>query len=319
MRKLNFISKGGIDMTIPIYPKIFAIGTQYIQTLFNDSVRIEEKLDGSFMGFGVVNDTLCFRSKGKQIYPESCDKLFAPGIEYICSIEDKLRKYPNTIFYCEYMRKPKHNTIKYDRIPKNHLMLFGIADYLEPGGWKFRVKDFEKFADFLDIDSVPLLAEGKFESFADLKHLMDTESFCGGSKIEGLVVKNYNNPFLLGGQPIPFMAGKYVSEEFKEVHNKNWKGHKGKSKWAAYCESFRTEARWNKAIQHLRDNGELEIDPSDIGKLIKEVQNDIKTEEEENIKEQLWKFFGKDVLRYSTRGLPEWYKEKLIGGSVDWF
>jgi len=53
----------------------------------------------------------------------------------------------------------------------------------------------------------------------------------GGCKVEGVVVKNYAKQFLLGGQPMPLMMGKFVSENFKEVNQKTWKGeHTGKGK-----------------------------------------------------------------------------------------
>ena len=64
-----------------------------------------------------------------------------------------------------------------------------------------------------------------------------------------------------------------------------------KTKWQMFCESFRAEARWAKSVQHLRDNGELENEPRDIGKLIKAIKDDITEEEKENIRKFLWKEF----------------------------
>ena len=75
-----------------------------------------------------------------------------------------------------------------------------------------------------------------------------------------------------------------------------------------YC----TEARWQKAVQHLRDDGELENSPRDIGRLIKEIPNDIKKECEEEIKEKLFKWAWPKMARATHRGFPEWYKEQLL-------
>ena len=86
---------------------------------------------------------------------------------------------------------------------------------------------------------------------------------------------------------------------------------KNQNKIEIFMESFRTEARWEKAIQHLKEKGELENQPKDIGKLFKEVQEDIEGEERENVKEFLWQEFKGALLRKSTAGLPQWYKEKL--------
>lgn len=127
-----------------------------------------------------------------------------------------------------------------------------------------------------------------------------------------MVVKNYHKPFLLGGQPIPIMAGKFVSEAFKEVHKREWKDKTTKGGWELLINSYKTEARWQKAVQHLRDDGVLENSPRDIGGLIKSIQTDIVEEEKENIKEDLWKLYHKDILRATISRFPEWYKEYLL-------
>jgi ATP-dependent helicase/DNAse subunit B len=66
-----------------------------------------------------------------------------------------------------------------------------------------------------------------------------------------------------------------------------------------------------KAIQHLKEKGELEFTPRDIGKLIKEIQDDITEEEKENILNFLWNEFGKELLRNAVKGFPEFYKRYL--------
>lgn len=293
---------------IKSFPKVFAIGTDYISSIFEGIVEITEKIDGSQFVFGKLDDVLYLRSKGQQIFPENPDKMFKEAVNYICSIEEKIPN--NTVFYCEYLKKPKHNILNYSSIPRNHLILFGVADKTE----KFYSYDaLCKYAEMLDIDIVPRIYIGKINNAEEIIKLLDRESILGGTNIEGIVVKNYNQPFLLGGQPIPLMAGKYVSEKFKETHRKNWgKEFTGKGKWEVFKDSFRTNARWEKAIQHLQEKNELENSPRDIGKLILEIKNDITEEEKENIKEFLWKEFGEEVLRYSTKGFPEFYKEKLL-------
>ena len=109
------------------------------------------------------------------------------------------------------------------------------------------------------------------------------------------------------------MCGKYVNPEFKEIHQKNWKKeHTSKGKFDLLKEQYRSEARWNKAIQHLAEKGELTNTPKDIGSLLKEINIDLIDEEKENIKKELWNIFGKDILRTSVAGFPEWYKRKLL-------
>jgi len=114
------------------------------------------------------------------------------------------------------------------------------------------------------------------------------------------------------------MSGKYVTEEFKEVHHKNWKAENtGKGQLEVAISQYKSEARWNKAVQHLRDAGTLTGTPKDIGALVKEIQQDVATEEKENIKELLWKIYGDKFTHKAADGAAQWYKEKIVKGEVD--
>jgi hypothetical protein len=140
------------------------------------------------------------------------------------------------------------------------------------------------------------------------------DSYLGGQQREGVVVKRRVD-FELYGVMQHIMGGKYVTEAFKEVHHKDWaKLNTSKGGLEVLKGSIRTEARWNKAIQHLRDNGTFGGTVKDIGNLIKEVQNDLLEEEKDNLKDQLWKIYGSDVLKSATTGLVDWYKEKIVLG-----
>jgi len=254
------------------FPKIFALGTDYIRDIFNEPVEITEKLDGSQFAFGLLNGELFMRSKGKQIFPETPEKMFLEAVQYVLAIQDRLPE--NILFYTEYLRQPRHNVLEYNRIPKNYLALFGASLYPTQAF----VSDHDTLSTHaidLGIEVVPKLAYGRIKGHTELQYLLQTESILGGPKIEGFVVKNYERKFLLGGQPMPIMAGKFVREDFKEVHRQSWvKKYTGKGRWETFVESFRTEPRWQKAVQHLAERGELENSPRDIGKLIKEVQGE---------------------------------------------
>jgi hypothetical protein len=285
---------------IQAFPKIFAIGTDYIRDIFNGPVEISEKVDGSQFGFGKVGGELLIRSKGAR------EKMFSEGIAYVESVAHLLPE--GIIFYGEYLKKPKHNTLAYQRIPNNHIMLFGAmniaAQSFDPS--------FQSWADVLGLEVVPKW-EATIANADDLRHQLDRESVLGGCKVEGVVVKNYSRPFLLGGQPIPIMAGKFVSESFKEVHRNRWgTEEKGSSKWATFCGSFNTVARWEKSVQHLAENGSISNTPKDIGALLKEVHADIEAEEKEAIKEYLWHENKREIFGAAVRGLPEWYKQRLL-------
>lgn len=293
---------------IKAFPKIFAIGTDYIVDIFQEEVEITEKVDGSQFSFGKKDGELVCRSKGKEIYDNS-EKMFNKAVSYVMSIVDKI---PEGMFFnCEYLQNPKHNTLCYDRTPKNNLVLFGAYDTTDKFVSKY--EELKSYAELLDIDVVPLVFQGKIKSIDELTRLLDRESYLGKAKIEGIVVKNYERKFLIGGQPMPLMAGKYVSESFKEVHRERWNTEeKLSNRFEVFKLSFRTDARFEKAIQHLSENGELTNTPKDIGNLIKEIQKDIDQEESENIKNWLYREYKDEIIRTATKGFPEWYKKKLL-------
>lgn len=296
---------------IPAYPKIFTIDSPYIPHLFKGSVEVTEKIDGSQFNFGLDSKkNFVMRSKGKDIYSEDPEKMFQQAIDYVVSIGKKIQDQfpPETFFYTEFLSIPKHNVLQYKRIPKNHLMLF--AAYFAGIGYVDYQK-LKKVSGVLDIEVAPLLFEGIIKNVEEVKHLLDLASGLGGETVEGIVVKNYTQTVFVADQVFPSL-GKFVREQFKERHKTEWGQKEGKGKWQTFLESFRTEARFRKAVQHLAEKGELVYTPSDIGKLLVELKKDLIEEEKEAIKEELYKFFSDEILRKTTAGFPEWYKEQLL-------
>lgn len=292
-------------MSISSYPKVFNMGHRAVLDIFKEDVVVQEKVDGSQFSFGVMDGELTCRSKGKVQNVDAPDKLFEKATETIRNLKDKL--HPEWIYSGEYLRTPGHNTLKYNRVPKQHIILFDIRVGDEV---YLSYNEVKKEADRLDLEVVPLVFTGKVNNLDHLKDILETESVLGGVKMEGVVAKNYVR-FSQDGKAL---MAKIVRPEFKEQNNKLFR----KSNPLAgdiletIKERYKTEARWNKAIQHLRDNGELENSPRDIGKLIQEVRRDVKEECEEEIKEILFKWAWKKVSNSLTGGFPEYYKELLL-------
>lgn len=301
---------------IKAFPKIFAVGTRPVKSIFDTSIEVTEKLDGSQFVFGKVNDELWIRSKGKIMDVNYPDKMFTLGVEYILRIADLVPN--NYVFYAEYMSKPKHNTLSYNRIPQNHLMLFGVSDQSQ-----CFIDSYDSlltWGSILKIDVAPLVYKGDWrlqsgyqEVFYLLKSWLNRESYLGGPKIEGVVIKNYGQSMIIGDLYYPIMSAKYVSEEFKEVHGATWsKDHTSKGGLESLKEQYCSEARWLKALFKMRDDGILKDAPQDIGPLIKAIRDDVIEEEKENIKDALWSIFNREIMGATTRGFPEWYKERLV-------
>lgn len=299
-------------MSTGAYPKILHVGDKQIADLFDKPVEITEKIDGSQFGFGLIDGKLICRSKGLEQDLDNPDKLFKPAIEHVKSIQDKLPE--GIFFYAETLGKPRHSTLAYDRTPKNHIALFGALDATRT---MLPYKVLQNYAKTFDVDIVPLIYEGVSQP-EHMLELLETDSYLGGQKIEGVVVKRYEPWLFLGQILTPVKAGKFVSERFKEVHTRDWaKLNTSKGALDVLKLSVRTEARWDKAISHLREKSEFEGTARDIGKLIKEVHHDIADEEKENLKDQLWKIYGNDILKASTNGFVNWYKERIAKGDFN--
>ena len=294
---------------IPAFCKIWHLGVAQVEHLFDGEVEITEKIDGSQFVFGRVDDDLKFRSKGAEIFYDAAPKMFNPVVQW--AYEAGIHVANGETVYGETLAKPKHNTLKYDRIPKNHFMLFGYA--LRDGTFATYDQLVEK-AEQMGCEVVPLLYRGERKPLTldELKEFLNRTSVLGGQNIEGIVIKNWEKICEFKGLYLPLTAAKYVSEQFKEVHSKSWSSENtSRGKWDVLVSNYRTNARWEKAIQHLADAGLLEGSPRDIGRLIGEVKRDITEEEQDAIKTHLWNIFSNDILRSVTGGLPEWYKLKL--------
>lgn len=290
------------------YPSIFQLGHRYLADLFAHDVTVEEKIDGSQFSFGVVGDQLRCRSKGAEIHPDAPDKLFSKAVEVVKERADKLQ--PGWIYRAEYLAKPKHNVLAYDRVPANYLMIFdvttGIEEYLDA-----RSKRIE--AERLGFEAVPLIFDGRVPEGAlglsKFNEWLGQVSVLGGPKIEGLVFKNYH----AFGTDKKILIGKYVSEDFKEAHKVVWAtmNHEKGDILGRLATAYKTKARWAKAVQHLRDAGKLQDAPQDIGLLIREVPDDILKECADEIKDALMAWAWPQLKRMVTGGMPEWYKEQL--------
>lgn len=287
------------------YPKSFNLGHSQLAELFADPVLIEEKIDGSQFSFGIFNGELKVRSKGKEMVVDAPEKMFTLGVEYVKSIQHLLTD--GYTYTGEFLSKSKHNTLAYDRTPKNNIILFDVR-MAEEAYMSYEEKAAE--AARLGLEVVPCIFVGTVSTPSTLHELLERVSVLGGQKIEGFVVKNYNK----FGVDKKALMGKYVSEAFKEIHGGEWKAANPSSSDIIYQlgEQYTTPARWNKSVQHLKERGELTNSPKDIGLLMKEVNLDVLAECKEEIKEALFKYAWPKIARRITSGLPQWYKDELV-------
>lgn len=294
------------------YGSIYALGHIAVADILEgNDVEITEKVDGSQISFGMIDGELMIRSKNQRLHIGADNGMFNLAVDKIGFFADILT--PGYVYRGEYFSKPKHNTLAYERVPKNNIMIYDIERTMGSSDF-LRRKERGKEAIRIGFEPVRVFFTGTGCNLEWIKEYLEETSILGGVKVEGVVVKNYGQ----FTEDKKVAKAKFVSAEFKERNDKEWKKGNPTQKdiIAQLIETYSVPARYQKAVQHLRDDGKLEGSPRDIGNLIKETQEDLKKEEADAIKEVLYNHFVGQILRGVIAGLPQWYKEQIAEGNI---
>lgn len=305
-------------LSLSPYPKVWNLGHPMITDLFStsypDQIVAQEKVDGSQLSWcwdSESADSLWVRSKGKIQYGADFgyepDAMFAEAVEYLLSLPVRRR---GVIMRGEWLAKAKHNTVAYERRPKNGLVLFDVQT-MHPHLVDYMSRDvIEAIAEEQQIEAVQQFDLNPPYTADKLHALLQMPSQLGGDfGIEGVVFKNYGLVTKTG----EVAMGKHVREDFKEKHSRSWKVRNPSQTdvVAHIVEQLNTPQRFAKAVEYLRDQGELEGSPRDIGALMRRVKQDVLEEETDWIVNQLTQVFMPKIERQIGHGLPEWYKNRL--------
>ena len=289
------------------YPKVYALGHAAVADILDGPIVVQEKYDGSQLSWAWVDEELHVRSKGKMQHGggANTNKMFQPAINHLLGL-DPIEGY---VFRGEFFSKPKHNTLAYPRMPKNGLILYDIEAINSQQSYS-GTESLPVMASGLDIEPAQGFRHDEPKlTLETIERLLSLLSSLGGP-MEGIVIKNYTRY----GRDGKVLMAKVVSEKFKETHTRDWKERNPNRKDIVtdIITALNTEARFEKAVQHLRDEGSLVVGPEDIGPLMKEVKRDTIAEEREWIAEQMMNHILPKVERGLGRGLPDWYKAKLM-------
>ena len=301
------------------YQKIQQPYKQEVTDIWDGHVIIEEKIDGSQFRIEISPDGTIKCGSHKQ-EGEMIASDFLLGVEQANHIFAGYKPEVKTTVFCEYLKTPSQNAIPYERVPLHNLMLFDV----KRGDVYLDRPQKELFAKQHGMEITPLLWEGDGSKISKdgkidpefAKQLLEKKSILGHGKgfdrIEGVVVKNYSKYYDVNKQP--YLEGhwkciKIVNDEFKEKNREE--NPNRASKLQELKENYRSEARYRKAIQHAREQGLIKGEMADLKYLVPMVEKDIVEEEKEEIKETLWKMFGKEILGYASKGMPIYYKEYL--------
>jgi len=201
------------------YPKIFALGHKENEDIFinpDDTIVIEEKIDGANFRFMIKNGNIIFGSRTQQLTSDNIAKNFMRCIEYVREQTKKcnLKDYGGMIFFGECC--VKHTlTYDWDKIPP--FLGFDVMSIKEH--WFKCRKNVEKMYKELGLQCVPLI---KMCSSKDITSYEDKDvpvsEYAPRSKpeqqCEGVVFKNEDTG----------IRAKYVRAEFKEENRTTFGG-----------------------------------------------------------------------------------------------
>jgi hypothetical protein len=287
------------------YGKVLHVGHRGVASVFDGDVVVQEKIDGSQLSWCCDEDgALRARSRGQVINVADPPKLFGPAIEHLRAANERGCIARGLLFRGEAVCGRRHNRIEYERVPAGCVVLFEAGDGAPLYG----------YARTMGVEAVSELYRGRIDGPDALHALLPRESFLGGM-CEGLVVKNYGqvDPNT-GAAPL---KAKLVSGAFAEtarVRRPRLGG--GDGLVGVLSAAVATEARFEKAVQRLSEDGVLTNSLADIGALLAKVGRDVNSESGDWLAEQLVARGRKAVLRAVSTRAAEWYKERLTKGGV---
>lgn len=146
-------------------------GDDFLNSLLNNYVIINEKVDGTFFGVKKTKDDQFkyFKKAGEISYVDRIlMKYYNPAISYFESIPlEKRQRIPANFFFgFEYLTKRDAATSRYARLPKNGLVLSYIHKLDDDGKVIATVQtkeQLDRWADYLGVERPPIIFEGKLE------------------------------------------------------------------------------------------------------------------------------------------------------------
>jgi hypothetical protein len=288
----------------------------------NDNYRyyIEEKIDGSQFSM-ILNDnnTLSFYNKKSLI--NNTNTTFMKTISMLkFNFENKNILNPNYIYHGESVCKLKHNVVVYERTPKNYFICYDIFDISTKTFLSPELKKTE--LDRVGLEMVPILfynQDPNISPYDKCKELIsqieenNIKSYLGGTP-EGIVLKHHA---FKQHDKTSATKLKYVTTIFKERHQT--KQPKFEASADDFLEqlgkSFSTEARFQKAYQHLVENERIDstnVKRNDLDKIIGELGFDFDKEYKEEMMLLLWVEFSPIIKKYARENVGRWFTDNFL-------
>jgi len=299
------------------YPKVNADGKLRVWGERNKDWWIEEKIDGSQLSFRLHQDRLVFYNRGNEINADAPGWVFEAAISALSTLKPHLTR--NVVYHGECVTKPKHNVVRYGRVPRLYFVLFDVQ-YVADGTYASR-SVMELHASELGLECVPVLYANEdpaIQPGAKADELIAAMtpgcSLLGGEDMpEGAVIKHHKFVRSENGKTVASKI-KVVRDAFKEEHRRPKKNKDTAVPQTLTADEslerimswFPKEARWQKAKQRLRDQGKITGDEENSvkerGAIRDEARRDFKEECKDTLKSLLWAEFGQRLTQAVTDG-----------------
>ena len=297
------------------FPKVLGLGQPLLAEIFDDPVDLTSKIDGSQCRIHLTEE---YYQCGSKNVDNADDKMFEIAHQQAEQIwNDRIwwTFGDDLTLFTEFLNKPKHNVLKYDEVPLNNLYLFGAISRDK----HLQTEELIELANELEIEPPHVMASQiKINNPEDLNKYLEVESVLGGTKVEGIVIRNsYKSypPLLVstmafGGFPL---VGKLVRADFKERLNKEWGNKKQKeAPITKVTTEFLTGARFHKAVQHLADEGKINYEMRDLKVLIPEFYKDLLDEEKDEITKLTMEDFWRHLKKKCDNYVVDSWKKHLV-------
>lgn len=307
---------------INAYPSIETLNIKSTRSWSEDDnykYYIEEKIDGSQLSIVLDNDgKLTFYNKNKRA---GMNNAFEKAITMLSfKYDNKNILNPDYTYHGESVCRIKHNVCVYERTPKNYFILYDIFNNISNEYVSSEVKKLE--AERVGFEIVQTLYHNNdpnqdpydiCDKLIKQIELGEIKSCLGGT-IEGIVLKHH--AFTKKGKSVATKL-KLVTTNFKERHIvKQPKAELSPDEFlTSLGNSFCTEARFQKAYQHLVENNTINPDSikkADKDKIIMELNVDFDKEYREELKELLYVEFSPLLKKLAREGAGNWFNKTYL-------
>lgn len=287
------------------YPSIegFARTQDFLK---GQQVLVQEKLDGSNVAIVRENGQTQIQSRNQIVTRDDCGN-FGRLVAWVDSIEDLLDGLgQNYVLYGEFLNT---NKLRYE--PFNPFVLFDIfiIDVFGEEGKNYApismdIVAYEKLLHYisgvLGTVAAPTLHVGLYEDFG-FQNL--SSQYDSSVRAEGVVFKAFDVPIWYEDREtgeridkvLPFLYTKRVQETHKEVKPVKVTN----DPLSAIAEAFAPPARIEKVIANVRDSGKNPTE--NVGLVIAALNRDILKEEEDAIKDELFKAYWKALSKRTAQ------------------